>query len=331
MKSKSVLMSMLLVIATGLAFVSCSKNEGEFTESDEFITIPFCISANIETSFEELSTRTEDKKEIYAIQVFEYSKNTNTLLPYAHGVFDDISQLSIKVKKSCKYKINVGLYYNFFDQYKFGSLRSDSYYKEANNIFVYSQDWIFTQLNPNLSTGHDTFYRLSDSEASRSIIECDTYTGILDNYVAQEDASIEMELVRSSFGVKINIEGLTEGKIVWTGRAITAGVGYNDSFEICSIEYPNNTYENIFSIAQFMRQISEGQSNYIEFTLDYYDTNNNKTILSTSSFGVCRNKRTVINITLTDNSQKEFNQSFSISKSTGNMEDEEISFDFEIN
>jgi hypothetical protein len=203
---------------------------------DEYIELPFaCSIASIEMDEEKL-TRSSPEDAIYTVQVYEKSPNANTYIPYAYGIFDDVSKMVIKMKKTDTYKINVGLLYNFFDKYQFGAYNQTTYHTSANNAFVYSSDWQFKHLNSSISTGHDTFFELNHKDANRSMIECDSYTGIIYDF-SPSTGVIDITLIRSAFGIQINVDGMTEGRIEWTGKPITPGVGYNTSWEICSIEY----------------------------------------------------------------------------------------------
>ena len=304
------------------------QNLPTIPSDDDYVTISFDLAIeSLDISVVPV-TKTTDADESYAVQVYEYSSNTNGYLPYAHGVFDDLSKMNITMQKTKEYKINVGLFYDFFAKYKFGAYNQNTFYTSPNNEFVYNSEWEFEHLCTNISTGYDTFFELSTSKANRSMIECDSYTGIVDNFIPT-DENIEVILKRSAFGIKINVDGLKEGRIQWVGRPITSGNLCNTAYEVCSIEYPSTTYEQVFSIAQFMRKLSTDHC-YMEFDLYYYDANENKTILNENSINVYRHKKTIINITLSSNSNNENNQSFIITKDDTAETTETIEYNFTI-
>lgn len=310
-------------------FMACEKTIPDIPEVDELVTIGFNLKADIDISeIPLIITKAVELEQTYAVQIFEYSSNTNSLLPYAYGIFDNVSKMSVTMKKGKKYKIYVGLFFDFFNNYKFGS-NSSTFYTQPNNVFVYSQDWVFCHWIQNLSTGHDMFFRKSSSSADRSMIECDSYCGIVDEFLPKENDVVDVQLIRSSFGIKINVTGMTEGRLVWEGNAITPGTGYNSTFQICSIEYPTTSYEQIFTIAQFLRN-STTLDNHLNFYLCYYDSNNNKQILNQNSITIHRNKKSVINITLQSESNSDAIRSFLITKSQEEMGTEESSYTFTI-
>ena len=161
------------------------------------------------------------------------------------------------------------------------------------------------------------------------MIECDSYCGIVEEFLPKENAVIDVELIRSAFGIQINVTGMTEGRLVWEGYAVTPGIGMNSRFQVCCIEFPTKSYEQVFTIAQFLRS-SATIDNYLDFNLYYYDSNSNKQILNQKSIKIHRNKKTVINITLQSESNSDVTRSFSITKSQEEMGTEESSFTFTI-
>ncbi len=324
-----------LSLAYSICFVLLSCSENSFSnqeKEDEYKSITFDIKFDCQFSEVPLEPilRSANNNKIYAVQIFEYNTNTQQIEPYAYGIFDDISKMNINMKKDRLYKINVGLFYNFFERYKFIGYREALDYTIPNNKFIYSDTWIFLHLYPNISTGYDMFCLKDSKEANRSMIECDSAHGIIDEFNPKENSTIEIELIRSSFGISINVKGMTEGKIKWIGSAVTAGVGGNQNFDVCTISYPNTSYENIFSIAQFMRNIIT-DSNYLRFELYYYDSFGNVTKLNDKSITIYRNKRTIVNITLKSDSKTEVIPVFLISEPNAKMEDTTpLSFDFTI-
>lgn len=326
MRCISKLIFLLLPFAIVMA---CDKNTPFITDEDDTVTIGFNLKADIGISEMPLiTTKAGDPVQTYAVQVFEYSPNTNSLLPYAYGIFEDVSKMSVTMKKGKKYKVYFGLFFDFFSNFKFGS-DSSPFYTQPNNAFVYSQDWVFLHWMQNLSTGYDMFFRKSCSSADRSMIECDSYCGIVDEFLPKENAVVDVELIRSAFGIQINVTGMTEGRLVWEGYAVTPGIGMNSTFQVCSIEFPTTSYEQIFTIAQFLRS-SATIDNYLHFNLYYYDPNGNKQILNQNSITIHRNKKTVINITLQSESNSDVTRSFSITKSQEEMGTEESSLTFTI-
>ncbi len=312
-------------------FVACDKNTPVIPDEDESVTIGFSFKADIDISEMPLvATKAGEPVQTYAIQVFEYSSNTNSLLPYAYGIFDDVSKMSITMNKGKKYKIYAGLFFDFFVKYKFGGYHSTLFYSGPNNAFVYSQDWVFLHWLQNLSTGYDMFFQKTDGkDASRSMIESDSYCGILEEFSPKENDRVDMQLIRSAFGIQINVTGMTEGRLVWEGRAVTPGVGMNSTFQVCSIEAPATTYDQIFTLAQYLRSTTV-EDNYIHFYLYYFDSNNTKQILNQNSITVHRNKKTVVNITLQSESNSDVNRSFSISRSQQEMGTEVLTYTFSI-
>lgn len=327
---KFYILSLCLLLGT-ISFSACDEEKVITSSNEETVTLGFNIKADLDISEMPLeATRAGGTSKTYAVQVYEYSSNTNSLLPYAYGIFDDVSKMSITMRKSKTYKIYIGLFLDFFDKYKFGGpyYGASPYYTAANNEFVYSQEWIFPHWWTNLAEGAQSFYLTSDSEASQSMLECDSYCGIIDEFKATDNDVIEAQLARSAFGIQINVSGMTEGKLVWEGCVITPYV--RNSYEICSIEYPETRYEQMFTIVQFLRSTMTEEED-LQFYLYYYDSSNNKQILAQNSITIHRNKKKLINITLQSTSNTEVSRSFSISTSQDTMEEEELTYTFEIN
>lgn len=149
--------------------------------------------------------------DLYGIQV--YSKTSTTkYAPYAYGLFDDKSLMTIKLLEGYTYKFEATMVvdgknkiYSFENQ-KYDEPFSVSSATLLENKFVFDNtERMFFELG---------FATLKQSYTCNYYIpNIERFYGITEEYKPMGNENISIEMKRVCFGVKFIAEGLTEGKL----------------------------------------------------------------------------------------------------------------------
>lgn len=215
---KKILFLMMFV----LVMTGCSKNS--IIESNPFPNNPdiqenqeFDISLGL--SYEDVDIEESplskanitNSNDIYAVQVYSTAIGSNKRNYYAAGLFDNKSDMKIKLLAGYKYDFECTLiidaknilYSSGLDySYPFDMANTRSI---LNNAFTYSSTMFFYSLR---SSGIKT----KDNEFIKKP-EIERYFGDYYSYIPTENASITIELKKAIFGIKVIAEGLLEGAI----------------------------------------------------------------------------------------------------------------------
>lgn len=206
MKTKYILFAVTLL----LGFSSCSKNDEGNTEltpeSSEMVTVSLALGGEVITSEQPLSRAEETSStDLYGVQVYEEGKK------YAYGLFDNIGDMKINLTRDKAYKFVVTLVKdgknkvdcpNEAYDYPFVSFTGRT---PLSNKFNYSNSVYFT----GLTSGHTSI----DNYNNRYYPKTDRFYGELSGYIPTVNGTANIELKRTAFGLRYEIENLTDGSI----------------------------------------------------------------------------------------------------------------------
>lgn len=181
------------------ALVACSKEDAPTPQEEpEFYTVQLGWGGEIvDIAYEPLDTRatTDD---LYGIQVYSKPNNNSTATswePYAYGLFDDPTNISIDLASGNKYKFVAAMVVdgkNYYDGGEYYTLPFEGIESSYSFGFTYSA-------NDNMGFG------AWDDE---SLYEIESFYGEVDNFAPSSsnvEATITMK--RVSFGAKFIVEG----------------------------------------------------------------------------------------------------------------------------
>lgn len=307
MKYKSLFFAALFV-----AVVSCSeKPQPTPTPENEYVTVSLNAVGGEISSIIYTPIKAEESSDLIGIQVYKLSDNSTEY--YAHGIFNDLSKATIKLKKGNIYKF-VALYAkdgknkivcstdNGYPDYlapfaEYGRSHEENCYNSFNydpsRYFHFS--WIGNNETKWLKGGGQ-FY---------SHYPIDAFLCEIKEYEATQNSTISLNMKRISFGLKI--------KVVW-GETITKGklrVSLNDAPLVEPIDYnpDGSIYESMYSLAYIGKAYNDNSyCEDIALTLTYFDESEEyyaTPIEQNTSFK--RNEMTTVNVTLSGMGQQNVN------------------------
>lgn len=241
--------------------------------------------------------------DLYGIQVYFKPTNSNeNYKPYAYGLFDDKSNMNIKLLEGYKYKIastmivngkNI-IFQDFEEKYSthpfvLSSIEGTEY-TGITNAFVTNLSYYFHYLASGGAGLKDykTYYRANT----------DRYYGEYLDYTPTENGSISVNMKRVVFGAKFVTEGLTEGKIkIKIEEAPEIYITYGESTEV----------EDIFTFANpsYSHDSKWTQDNYSEtipVSISWEKSDGAVIPLVSQDITFKRNIKTTITVKVKDNS-----------------------------
>lgn len=201
------------MIAFAMLFVSCSNELQEEQSTPKTYTVSLGVKGEILDVIQTPLTKSGENNNLYGIQV--YSTNTpddnNSYSPYAYGLFDDISNISITLLDGYYYRFvctmvlngknilrhNVGKYYYPFFNFSDGGTSIENGFKITTQTRLYDLEGGCTSL------AAKEYYRPNT----------DRYYGEILGFQPTTNSTINIEMKRTVFGVKFIAAGLTEGNL----------------------------------------------------------------------------------------------------------------------
>ncbi len=292
---KKILLS-LSAILTLLFSSSCteevSMENGITPGNDEYVTVNIKLGGEILDITQEPMTKGLTSNDLTAIQIKEVVVNDyEEEVPYAWGLFDDVSNISVKLKKGAKYDIEAT---TIIEGKVILGFSSDGY----NNPFNLNDGVTFVTNKFDISSTlcflnlYSSNIALKGVERSYEFSKADKYY-YTNSFVVQENSDISFDMKRVSSGLKITTNNLTTGSLL---------VESND-FEQIVIK-PGEEFDEIYTIPWYFRSQDSNSwdkddckvSTMMTFT--YQDASGEKTQIASQKIEFTRNKKTVITVNI---------------------------------
>lgn len=221
---------LLLIVTIAIFLCSCTKNENGVKPKEVSKSYIVDLGLSIQTSdipmadkASKVAMTTEDvsSDDIYMIQVSSIANDATDAewKSYSYGLFDNKSNMKIKMLDGFKYKIQASL---IKDGKKKLFLYEGGYYyplyvsQDGSNTTKITNEFIYSSSVINgISAGNSTLAVPGKQDG----LWCDhpnyiRYYGELLDYVPSENGSATVDMIKTVFGIKYIPVGLTEGKLI---------------------------------------------------------------------------------------------------------------------
>lgn len=294
-------MKKIVFILSVLLLWSCSEEDipNNNTISEEvYVTVNIKLGGEILDVTQEPMTKGLTNNDLTAIQINEVVMNYyEEEVPYAWGLFDDVSNISVKLKKGAKYDIEATTVINGKSIMRFTEegycdpfILNNKFTFVTNNMDI-SSTCSFQALNmSNVYLKKYNGYGYQYSNADKYY-----YTN---SFVAEEGSGIDLEMKRVSAGLKVITNNLTDGKLLIESR------------DFPNIEInPGEEYDEIYTIPWYVTMGMGNKwgdddcktSSIMTFT--YQDASGEKTQIASQKIEFTRNKKTVITVNIPDDEE----------------------------
>lgn len=320
-------------VFAAMAFIACAAcQEKNITpdvpaQDQEVYTVQLGFGGEWDVTYEPL-TRGNDNNDLYGIQVYsapiDENSTSTTWTPFAYGLYDDVSNVSISLLKGFKYKFEVKMYVDGKNEIYWHTPGcygkpfdiKVSNYAYLDNEFAYSVGEYFPHMYDGRAWQTDC-RGVNDIYQHPSI---ESYYGVLEGYVPEESNNdkVKIHMKRTSFGAKF----IAQGKLATTGQL---EINMTEA-PVILIDLANEKqHDDIYTFTNIKAAYDYKTGNYeedINVSINwYYQHEDGSTVtvpLGTHTITYKRNATTVVKINL-ENTNVEGGIGFELTE-TGVME-----------
>ena len=264
MKKVTIFKSAVLALLACVGIAACDKNSDVVPTEPETYTVKLGWAGEIlDVSYEPMTRAATD--DLYGIQVYSKPNNNSTATswePYAYGLFDDPTNISIDLASGNKYKFVATMAKdgkNRIRRYD-EDFYSHPFLAVLDNKFYYGT----TEKMKNLNRGATWLNDGSPYERERPNIE--RFYGELSDYIPSEgNTNAKIDMKRTSFGAKF----IAEGKLAVDGK-LEIQIDEDPKMELALTE-GDDQISDIFTFANVYEAWRESESE--EYALyGYFET-----------------------------------------------------------
>lgn len=301
-------------IFAAMAFIACAACQEKSITPDvpaqdqEVYTVQLGFGGEWDVTYEPL-TRGNDNNDLYAIQVYsaqiDENSTSTTWTPFAYGLYDDVSNVSISLLKGFKYKFEAKMYVDGKNEIYWNkpgcystpfSVKGSGNYAYLVNEFAYSVGLYFLSMNS--GEAWQTDCRGKSYIYQHPSIE--SYYGVLEDYVPEESNNdkVKIHMKRTSFGAKF----IAQGKLATAGQL---EINMKEAPLILIDLADEKQHDDIYTFANIKAAHDYKSGNYeenINVSINwYYQHEDGSTVtvpLGTHKITYKRNATTVVKINL---------------------------------
>lgn len=266
MKTMNLLKSAAVIVAMAMSMAACNNEDviNDEQKSDKLVEVSLNCAGEIKDMGDVPMSRAGESNDLYYVQAFFVDKVGGGYVCYAHGLFDNVNDMRINLNEDDKYVFRATMIVDG-KSFVYSELRSDStYYYGApfktvlNNEFEYTGSFDVSSL---------TYGTTEEADYEGNILTYKRpyqyrFYGESEEYSPIKGGSVNINMIRTSFGVGIEVENLKAGESLYVSVEGTPGftVNYPDTI----VAYPFAFYEVGYSY--YIDNLGNGEfaNNYTE-------------------------------------------------------------------
>jgi hypothetical protein len=287
-------MKKALILLMGIClFLSCSKDTPVIDEPappKEYIA-SLGFSGEI-TQISESPLRSTESNDLYGIQVYALPIQGSTdYKPYAYGLFDNKASMTIKLLEGYKYKFVCSMIVdgknrllNHAGNYYLPFFINDA--TPLNNVFTYSSSKEMTSLSGGAT-------QLTNPQSIFRRPNLDRYHGLIEGYTPSDNGSVSINMKRIVFGVKVEVEGVTDGKVK---------ISLSEAPDFY-IEHPATEIQQIFTFQNtypYLNWTNDNYSETITLSVNWLKADGAEVPIATQDIAFKRNMLTTVRVKVND-------------------------------
>lgn len=298
--------SLLLIAISACLFLASCEQINDVNPIGKEVVINITVGGDyVMFGSAPLGTKAETNNDLYLLQVWYIPQNGTKEQPYSYGIFDDVSNLQLKVLEGYQYRIVSAVY-------KDGKTKLSRYANlttSPGNSGT-SLNSVTNEFVSNTSASIDPLsnYWIQSSPVY-DYVEIDKYVCITDLFTSAV-TNLELNMDRAVFGFKYNVTNLKKGSVVISTPFSGVYQYYTTSFTAT----PDNcTSSGIFGYQCDYGTDNAGEKSFYEnwsstsFNLKvvYKSEDGIENILFEGTVSVEKQKYTIINVNVPDDSQSQ--------------------------
>lgn len=286
---KRLLFLPLLVLCLSGCMMEELDKESPVQEAKEYL-VPIKMAGEILEIEEGPLTKAGENNDLYGFQINSKKAGETSYSPYAYGLFDDISDVKVKLISGAEYEFICTMVRDGKSKvhgYRYEDCGSpfEMVFEENSNDFTYSTSKSY---DDGLSRGFTEY----DTERYYAIPNTDRYYGVLKDVTASSGSSISINMQRVVFGLKCVADGLTEGELKIRIRKYA----YDDSPYLSIKTRGDQSVEEIYTFDSFYLDDNGDLSRTYTLEVTHIHADNTQEIIVNESMTFKRNKKTIVTI-----------------------------------
>lgn len=208
----------LFIIMAAIILASCGNEENlpveplkpeppEVPTEQEYIQVPIGFAGEITSITTEPFARADEAKDNYVFQVYAKPDNEEyaSYKYYAYGFFDNKEDMIINLKTGYKYKFDVSMVVDGSERVYHYSLNSSGWADVSNTFYISSTEYVRFM--------YEGYIYLRNPRETFSRPNIDRFYGEATDYVPVEGGTVQINMKRVSFGVKLIAKDFNSGKV----------------------------------------------------------------------------------------------------------------------
>lgn len=298
------ILSLLFITISGcLSLVSCEQMN-DINPVGKEVIINLSVGGDyVMFGSAPLSTRAETNNDLYLIQVWYIPKNGSQEQPFSYGIFDNVTNLQLKVLEGYQYRIVSAVYKDGKTKLSRYANLTTSPGNTGTSLKSVTNEFIS---NTSASIDPISNYWIQSSPVY-DYVEIDKYVCITDLFTS-DVTNIDLYMDRAVFGLKYNVTNLQKGSVVISTPFSGVYQYYTTPF---TATVNNCTSSGIFGYQCNYGTNNAGEKSFYEnwsstsFNLKvvYKSEDGLDNILYEGNVTVDKQKYTIINVNVPDDSQ----------------------------
>lgn len=297
MKKVLLTLAVILPMLAGCGKEEVGNNPVESVDTPKEYTISLGFSGEITDITESPLNRADGSAntDLYGIQVYSTSTDSENYKPYAYGLFDNKESMVIKLVEGNKYKFVVTMVVDGKEKVK----------TTMSGYLLPFFDLSSMALKNNFTLSNNSDYGLQLKRGTTSLQmspdafgrpNTERYYGETEDYVPSSDGQVSIDMKRVSFGAKFIAEGLSEGKL-------TIQMNESPGMEIV---YPETEVQDIFTFSNPTYEgtawIEDDYSEDVPVIITWQKNDGASVPVASRNITFKRNKLTTVNVKVTNSS-----------------------------
>lgn len=218
MKTMNLLKSAAVIAAMAMSMAACNNEDviNDEQKSDKLVEVSLNCGGEIKDMGDVPMSRAEESNDLYYVQAYTLNENGSGIC-YAHGLFDNVNDMTIKLKESDKYFFRATMIEDAKEYVYSETKDSLTYYyyfpfnTELTNEFVYTGSFDYSSMGYGTATMGIDEGELDNYD--RPILS--RYFGESMEYTPSEGGVVDITMARTSFGVRFELENVGSDDLIW--------------------------------------------------------------------------------------------------------------------
>ena len=314
-------MKKIIFILTVFLLCSCSEEDipnNNTISEEEYVTTKLIFGGEILSVTEEPMTKALDNDDLTGVQIYTMSESGEET-PYAWGLFDDVSNITVKLKKGQEYVFEATSVIDGENKLGYmevdgNMLYSNPFNKILNNKIEISTTDYFNNLH---------FSLVDVYGGNPGFLDAYIYSNIdkfycRENIHISDDSDINLQMKRVAFGLKIETKNLVNGQLI---------VQTKDMREI--VIKSGEVFDSIFTMPlDYNGSLSDENWKKDDYSIEktlvfiYQNEQGEKEQIASQKIKFIRNKKTVIEVNIpSEDNLESISSGLKVSIDDGEMEE----------